>query len=278
MSAHQAVKARPRSELIMTLFRPPALQVARACARAGVRPEALVFIHFAIGLLAALLVAQHVWVAWLVAALMLQAKTVLDNADGALARSTGTVTELGRYLDTVLDFLVNVALFAALAAHGSAWLSAVALIVLTLLLSWDFNAERLHVETRPDYRAPQSAPAPPGPGPTWLLASFRGFYGAVFAPQDRLVRHLDTRLFRLAGGRDYSPASGERRAWSDYLSTAAVVDLGLSTQLLLLGACLLLGAPFLYVVLVLLQGVYLVALQTVRVMRFRRRGRPETQA
>ncbi len=254
----------------MALFRPPALALVRTLARAGVRPEAVVLSHCLIGLAAAVLVATTSSQAWLVAAVLLQAKTVLDNADGALARSTGTVTELGRYLDTVLDFVVNVALFAALAAHGPVAWSALALVVLTLVLSWDFNAERLHREAR---EAATSAPTAPDPERGGLLLGvFRGFYRLVFEPQDRLVARLDAALFRLAGGGDYRAGSEERLAWSDLFSTAALVDLGLSTQLLVLGACLALGAPYLYVYLVLLQGAYLIAVQTVRVMRFRRRS------
>ena len=48
------------------------------------------------------------------AALLLQLKTVLDNADGQLARATGRVTVLGRYLDSESDCSSNAALFAAL--------------------------------------------------------------------------------------------------------------------------------------------------------------------
>ena len=48
------------------------------------------------------------------AAVLLQVKTVLDNADGQLARALEQVTVLGRYLDSESDLLVNAALFAAL--------------------------------------------------------------------------------------------------------------------------------------------------------------------
>ena len=48
-----------------------------------------------------------------VAALLVQLKTVLDNADGQLARLTDRVTAFGRYLDSECDLLVNAALFAA---------------------------------------------------------------------------------------------------------------------------------------------------------------------
>ena len=47
------------------------------------------------------------------AALLVQLKTLLDNADGQLARLTGRVTAFGRYLDSECDLLVNAALFAA---------------------------------------------------------------------------------------------------------------------------------------------------------------------
>ena len=48
------------------------------------------------------------------AALLLQLKTLLDNADGRLARVSGRMTRLGRFLDSSSISLVNVALFAAL--------------------------------------------------------------------------------------------------------------------------------------------------------------------
>ena len=35
--------------------------------------------------------------------LLLQPKTVLDNADGQLARTTGQISALGRYLDSLCD-------------------------------------------------------------------------------------------------------------------------------------------------------------------------------
>ena len=50
---------------------------------------------------------------FLLAALLIQLKTVLDNADGQLARLSGRITAFGRYLDSELDLFVNAALFAA---------------------------------------------------------------------------------------------------------------------------------------------------------------------
>ena len=49
---------------------------------------------------------------FLLAAILIQVKTVLDNADGQLARLSGRITAFGRYLDSELDLFVNAALFA----------------------------------------------------------------------------------------------------------------------------------------------------------------------
>src|SRR5690606_6458597 len=82
---------------------------------------------------------------------------------------------------------------------------------------------------------------------------------------------LDDRLFRRATGISYQSATAaQRRSWSDLFSTAALVNLGLSSQFVVLGACLLVGRPFLYVYLVLLQSIYVLFVQYLRVMRFRR--------
>ena len=76
------------------------------------------------------------------AAVLLQVKTLLDGADGQLARASGRVTVLGRYLDSESDLLVDAFLFAALGhVTGRWWLAVVAFVVLALVLSFDFELE-----------------------------------------------------------------------------------------------------------------------------------------
>src|SRR5205085_2053118 len=78
------------------------------------------------------------------AALLVQLKTVLDNADGQLARLTGRVTVFGRYLDSECDLLVNAALFAALGWYAERPVAAaVGFAAVTAVLSVNFNLERL---------------------------------------------------------------------------------------------------------------------------------------
>ncbi|HEY6053492.1 MAG TPA: CDP-alcohol phosphatidyltransferase family protein, partial [Gaiellaceae bacterium] len=164
---------------------------------------------------------------FLLAALLLQAKTVLDNADGQLARASGRVTAFGRYLDSEADLLVDAAIFAALGwATGRGLLAAAGFAALTLALSVNFNLERL-------YKAERGAPAEAMPAGGGVL---QRLYGLVYAPQDRLVeRAVERRLRGL-------PAEA-RLAWHDRPTLAIVTNLGMSTQLAVLGLCLALGRP-----------------------------------
>ena len=79
-----------------------------------------------------------------VAALLVQLKTVLDNADGQLARLSGRVTAFGRYLDSECDLLVNASLFAGLGwCTHQPFAALVGFVALTAVLSVNFNVERL---------------------------------------------------------------------------------------------------------------------------------------
>ncbi|MFO7544471.1 MAG: CDP-alcohol phosphatidyltransferase family protein [Trueperaceae bacterium] len=269
MTERKAAKPRPRHEVLMRVVQPLADRGVAWLARTPVDPQHVVLAHTIIGFAAATLLAREALVPWVGAAVLLQGKTLLDNMDGGLARTTGRVTEMGRYLDTVMDLLVNVALFAALATHGPPLLAWSAFVVLTLVLSADHNAERRYREEHGGTM--QQSPAPPG-APAPLLAVVRGLYRFALAPQDRFLRSLDARLFRYATSTAWADAPTTlRRRWADAFSTGALVNLGLSTQYLLLGVCAALGAPFVYVVVVLAQAPYVALVQAARVWRMRAR-------
>src|ERR1700754_2098832 len=109
-----AVAAEPRRagrEFVLELvFRPLSNVLGPLFERARIPPPAVVLANAATGLVAAVVLARGDLVA---AAVLLQLKTLLDNVDGALARATGQVTLVGRYLDTIADLVVNAAAFAA---------------------------------------------------------------------------------------------------------------------------------------------------------------------
>jgi archaetidylinositol phosphate synthase len=170
----------------------------------------------------------------LLAAILVQAKTVLDNADGQLARLSGRITAFGRYLDSELDLFVNAALFAGVAfATGRTALAAAGFVALTIVLSANYNGERL-------YRTEHGEKVTAMPETTGRAAGvLRAFYLLVYAPQDRFVARFVKYRLRDAGPR-------ERVAYHDRATIAVLANLGMSTQLLVFGVCIALGQPALY--------------------------------
>jgi phosphatidylglycerophosphate synthase len=195
------------------LFRPLAHLVVLVLAPLRVPPPAVVLASTASGVLAAVELGRGHLV---VAALLVQLKTVLDNADGQLARLTGKVTILGRYLDAECDLLVNAALFAGAAWYtGNGLVALVGFVVMTAVLSVNFNAERL-------YRGVVAAPEETH-GLTALLARI---YAVLYGWQDTLL----ARILR-----------------PDRRTVTVLAQMGMSSQLLAFGLCMALGHPLAYV-------------------------------
>jgi archaetidylinositol phosphate synthase len=167
----------------------------------------------------------------ILAALLVQLKTVLDNADGQLARLSGRITVFGRYLDSELDLLVNAALFAAVGwSTGRPILATAGFLALTTVLSVNYNIERL-------YRAERGTDAAAMPEATGRAdAVLRGFYLVLYAPQDRLLERFFSQRLRGAGPK-------VRLAYHDRATVSILANLGMSTQLAVFGLCIALGKP-----------------------------------
>jgi phosphatidylglycerophosphate synthase len=123
------------------VFRPLAHPLVLLLARLRVPPPVVVVGAGVAGLAAAAELGRG---SLLAAALLIQLKTLLDNADGQLARLTGRTSAFGRYLDSEVDLLVNAALFAALGrTSGEPVLAFLGFLALTSVLSLNFNAARI---------------------------------------------------------------------------------------------------------------------------------------
>jgi phosphatidylglycerophosphate synthase len=213
------------------IFRPLAHPLVLVLARLRVAPPVVVAAAGAAGIAAAVELGRG---SLLVAALLVQLKTLLDNADGQLARLTGRTSEFGRYLDSEVDLLVNAALFAALGWFaGQPALAFAGFLALSTVLSLNFNVERLT-------RRASAEPGVDGGVATVLL---RRIYGFVYAPQDRLAESLVA----------YRPALTSSSAVS------LLANLGMSTQLAAFGLLMALGHPLFFAWLALAQ-VTLIAL------------------
>jgi archaetidylinositol phosphate synthase len=208
-------KARRGIELVCEgVFRPLAHPLVLVLARLRVPPPVVVVVAGVTGLAGAVELGRGSFV---LAALLVQLKTLLDNADGQLARLTGRTSAFGRYLDSEVDLLVNAALFAALGwSTGHAALALAGFLALTSVLSLNFNVERLS-------RSAVAEPEAEG-GPTAVL---QRIYRAVYAPQDRFAEALVVHRPVLAGS----------------AAVAVLANFGMSTQLAVFGALLASGHP-----------------------------------
>jgi phosphatidylglycerophosphate synthase len=252
--------------LVAAVFRPLAHGFVLALVPLRASPPLVVAANAVAGLAAAAAIARGQLVA---GALLLQLKTVLDNADGQLARATGRTSVLGRYLDTEADLVVNVAIFAALGyTTGQPLLALAGLVAITLALSAGFNEEVLYRRARGEAVETQPSAASEGHLARTLAAAYR----VAFALHDRALQGIASRrLARLLVGVE----EPERRAratlaYHDDLTSTVLANFGLSTQLAALGACLVLDRPTLYLWLAVACAAALPVLQARRERAARR--------
>ncbi|CAM3315763.1 CDP-alcohol phosphatidyltransferase-like enzyme [Deinococcus saxicola] len=234
-------------------------------ARRNVDPSHVVLFHTALGVYAAWLIRRGGpwWRSRLTPALLLQIKTVLDNLDGQLARATGRTTETGRYLDTEMDLVVNLALNVAVAGKAGIPLT----LLQSLILTTDFLWEQDHRAARGEVFRDGAAQAGDDPR---VLAALKAVYAAYFVPQERVLGGwFEARLRAVAGN---SPTPEDRHAYTPLPITAVAANLGLTTQLAFLGACLLAGQPKFYTRSLPFQILLLLGVQRWREGRVRGRG------
>jgi phosphatidylglycerophosphate synthase len=237
-------KARAGTDVLCErVFRPLAHLVVLVLLPLRVPPPAVVLASGAAGIAGAVELARGQLIA---AALLIQLKTVLDNADGQLARLSGRVTLLGRYLDSLCDLVVNAALFAGLGWYAHAPFAALfGFVALTAVLSVNFNLERLCRGA--------AVSIPEAHGFTLFL---QRAYAVLYGWQDTLIERFVE--WRLRG------ASGEARAaYNDRPTVSVLANLGMTPQLLALGILTAIGHPLAFVG-VLVAEVVLVTLLIVR--------------
>jgi len=104
-------------------FKGAFVPLALAMGRAGLTPDLLTLIGFAITVLGALLLSQQ---SWLLGGLVIFLGGIFDMFDGTLARATGRESRFGAFMDSVFDrwgeAVVYVGLIAGLGASG--WVGA----------------------------------------------------------------------------------------------------------------------------------------------------------
>ena len=183
-----AYKAYEIEELAdLYFFRPVGARVARAAQILGLSPTHVTLVGGAIGIAAgSLLYDERLG---LIAFALLVVHSVVDSADGQLARMTGQVTELGRILDGVGGYMTHAAIYIAIVAGFIGRGGSVSIIWLALLSA---IANTAHAQLYDYFRNSYASIAingvvPRGHHATTLLPWARGLLRAYETVQRRLT-------------------------------------------------------------------------------------------
>lgn len=263
-----SVKSSVSDEAINTyVIRPVAGAVVRLLYATPVTPNQVTLLSTVAGLVAAPLLVPGSHALTAAAGLLITLKDILDSADGQLARARQQYSRSGRFLDSIGDFLVNAALFAAIGIRiaGTTGVPAAAMLALagflgtTLRVSYHVfyqtafllarggqGVNRLSEEVRPE---DSQAPA----GTRRLQRLFLMLYGW----QDRAIAGLDRR----SGRRSLATEDLVRRWYTNITALRFAATIGLGTDLFLLMLCALANAPEIYlgINLSLLNGLWVAA-------------------
>ena len=251
----KTVKSSLSDELINTcLLRPLAGLVVWALYRTPVTPNQVTIASTIVGLVAAALYLKNEAFYTAVAGLCVTLKDVLDSADGQLARAKQQYSRTGRFLDSLGDFVVDVAVFGAIGwvlfSSSGDWrmivLGLLGLIGITLRVSYHvfYQTSFLHLEEKYQVnRVTEDVTINDLAGDPVALRLQKAFQ-FIYGGQDRLMLRVDTWCRR--GRTDHDFLS---RWYSDPKGLRLSGLVGIGTELFLLMVCSVLNELSLYLIL-----------------------------
>ena len=114
-SYRNSIKSNKSDELVnVYLIRPIAGVFVRAFYHTPVTPNQVTILSTISGLAAAMLYLRGTAQSIFIAGLLISLKDILDSADGQLARARNQQSRIGRFLDSIGDFIVDTAVFGSI--------------------------------------------------------------------------------------------------------------------------------------------------------------------
>lgn len=191
-------------------------------------------------------------------------KDIFDDADGQLARAKKQYSRRGRFLDSIGDFLVDLAVFAAIAFVVSSEISPLSALILgaagllgiSLRVSYHvfYHVSFLHREDRYKLNRISEELTPEDLAGDRVALRLQKVFVLIYGWQDRLMYRLDA----WCKGRNFDDATAT--VWySDKLALRLSGLMGFGTELFILGICSWLNELRLYLLInvVALNGVWL---------------------
>ena len=263
----KSLKSGLSDELINTyLLRPAAGVIVWVLYRTPVTPNQVTIASTIAGLVAAGLYLRDQALATAIAGLCVTLKDVLDSADGQLARAKQQYSRIGRFLDSIGDFVVDLAVFTSIGwvlfSSTGDWskllLALLGLAGITLRVSYHvfYQTSFLHLEesyqvnrVTEDVTQEDLAGEP-------LALRLQQVFQFIYGWQDRLMLRFDGWCRGGRTDRDFL-----MRWYSDPTGLRLSGLVGIGTELFLLMVCSVLNELSLYLLLniFLMSGIVLVS-------------------
>ena len=264
----KTLKSSLSDELINTyLLRPIAGFVVWVLYPTRITPNQVTIASTVAGLIAAGFYMHHEAASTAIAGLLVTLKDLLDSADGQLARARQQHTRIGRFLDSIGDFVVDVAVFGAIgwvlySSTKNGWMIVLALLGLvgiTLRVSYHvfYQTSFLHLEEKyQTNRVAEEITKEDLTGDPLALA-LQCFFQVIYGWQDRLMIRIDDWCKRGRLDRKFSI-----RWYSDPVGLRLSGLIGIGTELFILMVCSLLNELQTYLILnvLLMNSILLISI------------------
>ena len=216
--------------------RPLARRITRSLVNTAITPLQVTYTYAILGIGAGLLFAMGGYLEAVIAGALLLAKSTLDAVDGSLARARQHPSRVGRFADSVCDYMVNAAVFFGLAVSGRPLTIERAVLAVAALefATWQgstFNYYYVYYRqlTAGDTTSnlhESEAEGYPWDNPRVVQVLLR-LYKIIYGWQDALLGRLDRAITR-------DPSSSIYR---NKRLLSAITVMGLGFQLLLIALC-----------------------------------------
>lgn len=246
------------------LLRPVAGLIVRVLYKTPVTPNQVTIASTLVGIIAAIVYLRDDASAIACAGLLVTVKDVLDSADGQLARVKQQYSRDGRFLDSIGDFMVDLAIFGAIGwmlsvRHGTVTYGVMAflgLVGLTLRVSYHvfYHSSFLHLEDKYQMNRVTEEVREEDKKSDRITLVLQKVFQAIYGWQDRFILRIDEWCLGSEYGEDV------RKEWySDYLGIRLSGFVGLGTELFVLTLSSLFNSLelYLYLNLFLMNGVLL---------------------
>lgn len=263
-----SLKSSLSDELINTyLLRPIAGLIVWGLYYTPITPNQVTMASTLVGVLAAVFYLEGNAQATAVAGLCITLKDILDSADGQLARAKQQYSRIGRFLDSIGDFVVDVAVFGAIGwvlfvPNGDGWMLVMALLGLvgiSLRVSYHvfYQASFLHLEKKyENNRVIEEIREEDKTGDAVVLR-LQKIFQFIYGWQDRLILAIDNWCRDGRGDQQFLS-----RWYADTTGLRTSGLLGFGTELFLLMICSVMNQLelYLYLNLFLMNGILAVGI------------------